>query len=374
MVKLFAISLIAVFFAYQSEKYTRAAAAYGYTYSPRNDKALIMLIIALTLFAGLRTQYNDTTAYINGFNNAPGLTEFLSVRSNWNPFTNPLFYLYQSFLKTIGCSAQVLIFTTSLFTQTCFILFFKRYSKDFLFSVFIYFTLGTFCVSLAAIKQVSAMALLTRAFIHLEKRHWKRFYLIVIIAALVHTYALSFAILPFFTTRTWKAATYILLGGTLLVLYNFRDVISGFMEEANELGKTLADYEVFDSYTVNVLRILVYLVPPLISFVFRKWLYRDSSPIENALSHMTVISFCFMLMGSQAGANMFARMAHYFEIGTICVLPWLVQKPFVRDSYRVIVSVAVVCFSVYFVYAYGVNSSFDEEYRAAILFADYLTY
>ena len=368
MVKLLAIFLIAVFFAYQSEKYTRAAAAYGYTYSPRNDKALVMLIIALTLFAGLRTYYNDTWNYIRGYNDAPGIGEFLADWSNLNPFTNPLFYLYESFLKSIGCSAQVLIFTTAMFTQTCFVLFFKRYSSDFVFSIFIYFTLGTFCVSLAAMKQVVAMALLTLAFPHLEKRHWKRFYLIVIIAGLIHTYAIAFAILPFFTAKPWKATTYVLLGGTLLVLYNFRDVISTFMDEANELGKTLADYEVFDDHTVNTLRILVYLVPPLISFVFRKWLYKDSSPLENVLVHMSVISLCFMLMGSQAGANMFARMAHYFEIGTICILPWLVQKPFVRDSYRVIVSVAVLCFGVYFVYAYGVNMKFDDEYRAMLLF------
>ena len=374
MVKLLAIFLIAVFLAYQSEKYTRAAAAYGYTYSPRNDKALIMLIVALTLFAGLRTQYNDTWNYINGFNNAPGLTEFLSVRSNLNPFTNPLFYLYQSFLKSIGCSAQVLIFTTSMFTQTCFILFFKRYSSDFPFSVFIYFTLGTFCVSLAAIKQVAAMALLTCAFPHLERKHLGRFYGIVLIAALIHTYAFTFAILPFFASKPWKSMTYLLLGGTLFVLYNFRDVISGFMDEANELGKTLADFEVFDDHTVNALRILVYLVPPLISFVFRRWLYRDSSPMENVLVHMSVISLCFMLMGSRAGANMFSRMAHYFEIGTICILPWLVQKPFVRDSYRVIVSVAVLCFGVFFIYAYGINMNFDTEYRSLKIFESMLEY
>ncbi|MBQ7921019.1 MAG: EpsG family protein [Clostridia bacterium] len=374
MVKLLAIFLIAVFLAYQSEKYTRAAAAYGYTDSPRNDKALIMLIIALTLFAGLRTQYNDTTAYINGFENAPGLREFFTDISNLNPFTNPLFYLYQSFLKSIGCSAQMLIFTTALFTQTCFILFFKRYSSDFPFSVFIYFTLGTFCVSLAAVKQVAAMAMLTQAMPYLEKKNWKKFYLIVIIAGLVHTYALTFAILPFFAARPWKSMTYLLLGGTVLVLYNFREVISGFMDEANELGKTLADYEVFDGHTVNALRILVYLVPPLISFVFRKWLYKDSSPMENVLVHMSVISLCFMLMGSQAGANMFARMAHYFEIGTICILPWLVQKPFVRDSYRVIVSVAVLCFGVFFIYAYGINMNFDTEYRSLKIFESMLEY
>ena len=89
---------------------------------------------------------------------------------------------------------------------------------------------------------------------------------------------------------------------------------------------------------------------------------------------MSVISLCFMLMGSRAGANMFSRMAHYFEIGTICILPWLVQKPFVRDSYRVIVSVAVLCFGVFFIYAYGINMNFDTEYRSLKIFESMLEY
>ena len=363
MVKLLAIFLIAVFLAYLSEKNTRAAAAYGYTYSPGKDRALILLIIVLTLFAGLRTSYNDTWNYINGFRNAPGLGAFLGDIENLNPFTNPLFYLYQSFLKSLGCSAQVLIFSTSLITQWCFVLFFKRYSSNFTFSIFLYFALGTFGVSLAAIKQVVAMAILTMAMPALENKKWVRYYLIIAAAMLIHTYALTFAILPFFTSKPWKLMTYVLLGLTVFVMYNFRDIISDFMEEVNELGKTLADYEVFDGHTVNALRLLVYLVPPLLSFVFQKWLYRDSTPMEHVMVHMSVISLCFMLMGSQAGANMFGRMAHYFEIGTVCILPGLVKKPFVHETYRVIAAVTVLCFSAYFIYAFAININFDDAFR-----------
>ena len=363
MIKLLAIFIIALFLAHQSDRYTRYVTESGHLYSPHKDAALFLLIAALSLFAGLRTSYNDTGNYINAFRNAPGLAEFLSDISNLNPFTNPLFYAYQSLLKSLGCGAQVLIFTTSLFSQTCFILFFKRYSKDFLLSVFLYFTLGTFCVSLAAIKQIAAMAMLTLGFKYLERRRWGKFYLVVGIGMLIHTYALAFAILPFFTSRTWKLRTYILIGGAVLILFNFRDVISAFMDEANELGKSLADYEVFDEHSVNILRVAVYLVPPTLSFLFQKYLYQDAKPMENVLSHMTVISFCFMLMGTQAGANMFARMAHYFEIGTICILPWLIKKTFTRESYRVIVTIAVVCFSLFFVYAYGLNINFDNAYR-----------
>ena len=67
MTKLLIIFFIAFVLAYQSEKNTRYAVENGYTYSMKNDRALLLLIAALVLFAGLRTAYNDTENYIRGF-------------------------------------------------------------------------------------------------------------------------------------------------------------------------------------------------------------------------------------------------------------------------------------------------------------------
>jgi len=363
MIKLLTLFIIAMFFAYQSEKYTRTVTASGQTYTVHKDTALILLMISLVLFAGLRTSYNDTGNYINGYNSAPGFQEFLSDPENLNPFTNPLFFGYQSFLKSMGCSSQVLIFTTAMLTQVCFVLFFKRYSHDFTFSIFLYFTLGTFCVSLATIKQMTAMAVLTLAFPYAERKRWIRFYLVVFLAVLLHTYALAFLILPFFKAKPWKLKTLLLLAGTVFLLMNFREIITEFMDQANELGKTLADYEVFDSHTINPMRLAVYAVPPVISLIFQKWLNAEATPMDNLFMQMSIISLSFMLMGTQSGANMFARMAHYFEIGTICILPWMIRQPFVEKSHKVITAIAVACFGVFFVYAYGMNMRFDDEYK-----------
>lgn len=341
----------------------------GIQYSVWNDYAYLLLVLALVLFAGLRTSYNDTWNYISGFRNAPTLTEFFADPENLNPFTNPLFYFYESLLKELTNNAQILIFTTSAFTQVCFIWFLKRYSNNFTFSIFIYFALGTFTVSLGAMKQVLAMAILTLAFPHLEKKHWLRYFLIVIVAMLVHTYALCFVVLPLFSRRPWKLFTYIFIVVMVFLMMNFEEVISEFMEQANDLGKTLADYEVFDDHTINIFRLAVYAVPPIISFAFQKWIFADSTKTDNILIHMSIISFAFMCMGTQSGANMFARMAHYFEIGTICCLPNMLQKTFNEHSYRLVSTVAVVCFLGFFIYANGINGNFDAEYRAVELFS-----
>lgn len=363
MTKLLVVFIIALLLAYSSEKYTRQIHAAGRHYEPRRDTALIMLMVVLSLFAGLRTAYNDTENYIAGFRNMPTLGEFLADPENLNPVTNPLFYAYLSFLRTVWDDPQVMIFTTSVFTQVCFVLFFKRYSESFTFTIFLYFTLGTFCVSMAAMKQVVAMAVATLAIPCLEKRQWVRYYLLIFIAMLVHTYAMAFAVLPFFTQRPWKQFTFLVVLSLVLVMTNFREVIGQFMDQANELGKVLEEYEVFDNHSVNLFRLAVYAVPPLLSLIFKRWIFDDSTKMDNMLVHMSIISLAFMSLGTQSGANMFGRMANYFELGTVVCLPWMLKQTFSRGSSRIIMAIAAVCFFGFFVYQNAINSSFDQAYR-----------
>lgn len=314
MAKLMILLIVSVGLAWLSEQKTKEMERKGQPYRAWKDWAYVLLVTVLVLFAGLRTSYNDTGNYITGFRNAPGLGEFLAEPENWNPFKNPLFYAYQSFLKSFTSDPQVLIFTTSLFTQICFVRFIKRYSENFTFSIFLYLTLGTFVFSLAAMKQVVGMAVLTIAFPYLEKKKWVRYYVLVLIAMLIHTYGIAFAILPLFFKRPWKTFTFAFVAVVAVLMMNFTEVITEFMEQANDLGKTLAEYELFNDHTVNLFRLAVYAVVPLISFVFQKWVLQGANKTEHVLVHMSIISLAFMVMGTQSGANMFGRMATYFEL------------------------------------------------------------
>lgn len=364
MTKLLIIFAIALALAWSSEKYTRAMLASGNTYKLSGDVAFVLLVVALCLFTGLRRAYNDTENYIAIFRNMPELGAFLAKPENLRPFKNPLFYAYMSFVKTVWNDWRVMIITSSVFTQVCFLLFLKRYSESFTFSIFLYFTLGTFCISMAAIKQVLAMAVMTLAFPCVEKRRWLRYYLLVWIATLMHSYALIFAVLPFFTQRPWRQFTFLVVLTLMAVMGNFREAIGDFMDQANELGKTLEEYEVFDDHTVNLLRLAVYAVPPLLSLVFARWVFHDSDQMDHLLVHMSIISLAFMSLGTQSGANMFGRMANYFELGTICCLPWMLKQIFQKGSVRLVLTLAGVCFFGFFVYQNMIAGRFDQSYKS----------
>ena len=363
MIKLLLVFAAALILAYVSEQNTKATLAAGHRYRVWCDWAYLLLVTILVLFSGLRTNYNDTWTYMNAFRTTPTLKEWLADAESFNMFKNPLYYFLQSALRSVTGDPQWLVFSASLITQISFVRFFKRYSSGFTFSIFIYFSLGTFVFTLAAIKQVLAMAVLTYAFPFLEKKKWWQYYIVVLIAMLIHTYAMAFAILPLFRTRPWKWFTFLFIAAMSILMLNFEEAISSFMEQANDLGKTLADYEIFDDNTINVFRLAVYAVPPLLSFAFQKWIFHDDSKTDNILIHMSIISLAFMSMGTQSGANMFARMAMYFELGTICILPKMLAVSLDKRSYRLVVTIAAVCFFGFFLYANAIGGNFGQEYK-----------
>jgi hypothetical protein len=220
---------------------------------------------------------------------------------------------------------------------------------------------------MAALKQAIAMAVLMLAIPFLERKQWVRYYLLVFVAMTFHTYALAYAVLPLFRSRPWKPFTFLFIGTIMIILINFESVITSFLDSAEEMGKTVAESDVLNNTSLNLLRVLVYAVAPIMSLVLQHWLFRDSRPQHHILVHMSIISFACMLLGTQNGANVFARMGTYFEMGMVCCLPWMIPKSLTERSARLVTTVAVVLFLGYFFYEFGIAKDFANNYTSITL-------
>ena len=60
MIKILSIFLISLVLAWFSEQQTNQCRNVGQVYRMRNDPAFLLLCLMLSLFAGLRTEYNDS--------------------------------------------------------------------------------------------------------------------------------------------------------------------------------------------------------------------------------------------------------------------------------------------------------------------------
>ena len=332
-----------------------------------NKIAFAMLIISLALPIGLRVTYNDTGTYIRTFQTSGDLAALFSS-DELHILRNPAFVFYRCLIKTFTNNHMIFFMFVAFFVQYSYMRFLRRHCENFLLGVFLFFCLGTYTFSIAAMKQTIAMAILLYAVDDLIDRRTSQFYLKVFIAFLFHTYAIAFAVLPLFINKPWNFRTFLLLLGTLFVMNNFESIIGSFLEYANERGKAVAEYEVFDNAQINIFRVLVYTVVPLSALLLRRYLFYGDYPKQyNVLINMSIISCAFMSLGTVSGANMFGRMGNYFEIGIICSLTWIIERAFSRRSARWIKALASACFLFYFFYAYKIAMDFDAEYRAVTI-------
>ena len=202
-------------------------------------------------------------------------------------------------------------------------------------------------------KQTIAMAILCYAVLALKRKRNFAFLAIVFIAGLFHTYAWFFSILFLLTRKPWQLQTWFIIGGTAIVMLTFNESISKMLEYANAVGKGTAEELVFSGEGMNVFRVVIYSIVPLTSLSFRKILEPQMNRKHYILLHMSVISFMFMLLAAIDGANLFGRMARYFEFGTIYMFPWIITHLFTKKSQKLMKIAYVGLFSVFALYQYG---------------------
>lgn len=361
MTKLIPILIGAFFWAWMTETSTQGK--YGlHRQTFGNRLAFFMLVLTLALPITLRRTFNDTGAYIDNFRNAEPIWELLQS-GELHLLRNPLFYIYQSLVRTFTDNHTLFFLFPAFFVQYSYVRFIRRHSPSLLVGVALYLFLGSYVFSIAAMKQVWAMAILLYAVDALIERKTTRFCLLVILAALFHTYALMFLILPFFGVKPWTPRTFLLLFGMLYVINNFEPVLTTFLEVANENGKHVSAEEILGTAAINPIRVAVYAVPPLFTLVFRPYLFIGRDDREhNILVSMSFITVAIMSVGLVSAANMFARMGQYFEFGVICALPWMLKQPFEKSSERLVYLIATACFAGYFCYANLVQIVFDDHF------------
>lgn len=333
----------------------------------RSDVFMVLVIAWLTCFSFLRTSYNDTANYIATFLNAQTVADGFANGTFTDWTGNPWSMLYRSVMREITGNYHIYFFVPAFLSSFAAIKLFKAYSVSPAFSLLIFFSLGTYITYLAALKQCFAMFFLLLALPYVLEKKYVRFYLLVLVAILFHTHAFMFAIVPFLSGKPWSKVTWALLAATIFAMLTYDYTLGAFMEYAQSLGALVDEGELFDGHSIHIFRIFVYWVPALIALVFRKRLFSTSSTEENLFTNMSIISAFILTLGLVQAANLFARMAAYFEIATAIALPWMIKKLFTKQSAKLVTVCAAVLYFGYFLYEFGISKNFGGQYRAITL-------
>ena len=331
------------------------------------DLFMGIAIFWLTCFFFLRTSYNDTGTYIFFWENAPTVQAFIAEGGLADLTGNPLAILWQTFSHQYIGNYHVYFLLPAILINFAVIKLLKNYSVSPVFSTIIYFSVGTCILYMAAMKQCFAMFFLLLSIPYAEKKQYVRFYLLVFIAILFHTHAFMFALLPFLFGKPWNKVTWAGLFVALFVMATYDATMTAFMNLAQSIGALVADIEVFDGHQINILRVIIYWIPTALALFFRERLFRDSTRMENLFVNMSIVSSMILMLGLVQGANLYARMAGYFEIAMAISLPWMLKKLFTDQSFKMVSAIATVLYFGYFLYEFGVSKFFGDQYRAITL-------
>ena len=331
------------------------------------DIFMIAVIVWMTCFSFLRTSYNDTWNYIFAWNNSDGARAFLESGGLLDLTGNPLSNLWRDISHDISDNYHIYFLLPALLSSFAVVKLFKKYSVNPALSMLVFFSLGTYIVYIAALKQCFAIFFLLLSIPYAEEKKYVRFYLLVAIAILFHTHAFMFLILPLLFGRPWGIITYLGLLATIFAMLTYDRTLGAFMEYAQSIGALVDEGEVFDGHQINLMRVAVYWIPPILAFVFRKHLFRGSSRRENLFVNMSIVCAMILTIGTVQAANLFARMAAYFEIATAIALPWMIKRLFTKRSAQFITICAAVLYFGYFLYEFGISKDFGNDYSAISL-------
>lgn len=331
------------------------------------DIFMTIVIMWLTCFSFLRTSYNDTLNYISGLENSEGIRAFFESGELFDFTGNPLSLLWEAFAHSYINNYHIYFLLPAFLSSFAVIKLLKRYSVAPAFSLLIFFSIGTYVMYMAALKQCFAMFFLLLSIPYVEERKYVRFYLLVVIAILFHTHAFMFAILPLLFGKPWGKVTWIGLATVLFAMATYDVTLGAFMRYAQSIGALVDEGELFDGHQINSLRVVVYWAPTLLALIFRRRLFENSTRSENLFVNMSIVSSMILTLGLVQAANLFARMAAYFEVATAITLPWMVKKLFTKRSAQFVAAVAILLYFIYFLYEFGISKNFGREYSAISL-------
>lgn len=236
---------------------------------------------------------------------------------------------------------------------------YRKHSDSFGFTIFLYIaTLGCFW-SYNGVRQSLAGSICFGAFVFLYEKKYIKYVVCVLIASLFHTTALiMLPMMLFINMKPWSRKNILITLSLLLsivFLGNLWSYIIGFLDYMGQ-EKLVNDYgsAVISSNGVNILRILVALIPVVLSFIMHsKGIDEDDRALQ-LFENMTILSAIFMFAATKL--TVLARFSAYF--GFACPLIYAKFKHSQEPNNAILFEVLVcACYILYMVILLPVESN-----------------
>ena len=315
----------------------------------------VLLVLPYVIWAGFRPNgFGDTTLYRNGFLNAEG-----SLEAAWEILIGGSkdvgYYSMRSVLKMLIGENDVLFFLLVAGFQIFGMAWvYRKYARDYWLCIFL-FIASTDYLSWVhnGLRQFIAVIIIFTAFPLMLRRRFIPLVALILLASTIHGSALLMLPVVFIVQgHAWNAKTLVtlLLTGVLMAFVEqFTPILSELLMETQYDDVMTGAIWANDDGT-NIIRVLVYSIPALMSLVGFKYIRQANDPVINICVNCSIVTVACYLVSTVTSGIYIGRLPIYTTLQGYIVVPWIIDNVFDKRSAKLVKLLLIGGFSAFFCY------------------------
>lgn len=312
-----------------------------------------LLVVPYIVWAGYRAGIGDTEVYRMSFYEAASSLSALPAYAV-SQTKDTGYYVLSSLFKIFISSSSVIFFLAiAVFQLVCVMKTYRKYSSDYWMSIFL-FIVSTDYLSYMfnGIRQFIAVCGIFACLGWIIKKDYFKTIIVILLLSTIHQTALIMIPIIFIIQgKAFNKKTMFLIFLTLIVLVGVNEFTS-FLE--NALKETqysdIMTNEIMQNKTgTNILRVIVYSVPLLLSIVGKRYIDEANDPLINLCVNCSVITTALYAISAVTSGIYFGRLPIYTSLTGYILLPWLINHMFEKKS---AILIKVMMYGFYFVFFY----------------------
>ena len=313
----------------------------------------LILVIPYILWAGFRTNFGDSLAYKKMFNDVPSslmqIGEYFTHNSKDQGFS-----VLMVFLKSIfGNSTLVFFMIIAIFQMLCLALTYRKYSCNYWISIFLFIASTDYLSWMHnGIRQFVAATAIFACFGMMVRKKYIPLICIILLMATIHGSALMMIPIVFLIQgKAWNKKTLLFIL-VVMVAILFIDRLTPILNDV------LVDTQYSDLVTndlwstddgTNILRVLVYSMPAILSLLGIKYVREANDPVINLSVNCSIITAAIYALSAVSSGIYIGRLPIYTSLMSYIAMPWLIKNIFTKDSAK-IVKMFLICGYLAFFY------------------------
>ncbi|MDY2812377.1 MAG: EpsG family protein [Dorea sp.] len=314
----------------------------------------LIVVLPLIIWAGYRGHVGDTGAYMNMYQDLPsqigGIVSYMEEVEKDRGF-----YFLSALLKTVIGNNVNLYFIIIAFIQVGLLVkVYRKYSTHYMMSFFL-FLISTDYISwiFNGMRQCLAVMITFSCFELILKKKYVKAAIIILLASLIHGSALL--VLPFIFIaqgKSWNKKTLLFIAAVICAVAfvgQFTDLLDTLLAET-QYTNVVSDWQASEDNGTNILRVLVYSMPTILSLVGRKYIVAENDQVINLCTNMSIASMGFYVISMFTSGIFIGRLPIYFSLYNYILLPWEIDNMFEEKTKNMIYIVMVCAYLLFYYY------------------------